>query len=147
MGKKHIVVKEKQFVYMSDPKFVSASQFCASARKIAPGRYSLAGSEATLYVIVYYEPSKRSKVNEAFKALGVDIEDYQQVVVDLESKDEEETFFMLGAAVNKYVCSLSMEQYQVTEGTEKSFPDGRSPRPSRRWCGRESVADFLFPVS
>merc|ERR1712032_1327682 len=85
--KKHMVLKERQFVHMSEPNFMSSNQFCASARKIAPGRYSLEGTEATWYIILYYEPSKRSKVEAAFNTLGVDIADYEQVVVDLGSSD------------------------------------------------------------
>eukprot|EP00434_Breviolum_minutum_P014369 symbB.v1.2.012671.t1/scaffold881.1/size155427/10 len=88
--KRHLCMKEPQLQQLRKREFAQKSEYSMVAYGIAEGEYSGEGDDRSYFAIVFYEPSKKSKVERAFKSTGLELADYEQVVVDPDSKMEQE---------------------------------------------------------
>ncbi|CAE7735943.1 TMN8 [Symbiodinium sp. KB8] len=112
--KRHLCVKEPQLQRLSKRAFAQKSEYSMLAYAIAEGEYSGEGDDRSYFVIVFYEPAKKSKVERAFKSVGAALADYEQVVVDPDSKMEQEEKFMFAhGAGDPGECILGEYEYQV----------------------------------
>ncbi|CAE8584122.1 unnamed protein product, partial [Polarella glacialis] len=126
--KRHICVKEQQYEQLSKKEFAEKSEYSLLAFPISEGDYSGEGDDKTYFLIVFYEPSKKSKVERAFKSVGNDLTEYEQVVVDPDAKeDAEEKFMWAHGEGNAGECILSEFEYQVTEKGTAEYDDPWGP--------------------
>lgn len=92
--KRHLCMKEPQLHQLRKREFAQKSEYSMLAYAMGEGEYSGEGDDRSYFAIVFYEPSKKSKVERAFKSTGLELGDYEQVVVDPDSKMEQEEKFM-----------------------------------------------------
>mmetsp|Transcript_107100 Transcript_107100/g.302770 ORF Transcript_107100/g.302770 Transcript_107100/m.302770 type:complete len:185 (-) Transcript_107100:196-750(-) len=123
--KRHICVKDPSFKQMSDPDVLQKSEYSCMCFAIEEGPYSGEGDEKTWYMIIYYEPSKKAKVERAFKTLGCDVSEYEQVVVDPDSAMEEEVHLMYIHGAGHSSCIVNTREYSVIDGAP---PDPWGPK-------------------
>mmetsp|Transcript_15917 Transcript_15917/g.49082 ORF Transcript_15917/g.49082 Transcript_15917/m.49082 type:complete len:206 (-) Transcript_15917:90-707(-) len=125
--KRHVCVKDPQLVQLTAADAMEKGEFSAICMAIAPGPYSGEGEDKSWYLIVYYEPSKKAKVERAFKVAGAEIGEYEQVPVDPDSKMDEEQTLMHLHGVGSGACIVNSHEYQVYEGDDPfgpTHPDG-----------------------
>eukprot|EP00930_Biecheleria_cincta_P074690 TRINITY_DN61910_c0_g1_i1.p2 TRINITY_DN61910_c0_g1~~TRINITY_DN61910_c0_g1_i1.p2 ORF type:complete len:195 (-),score=38.51 TRINITY_DN61910_c0_g1_i1:75-659(-) len=134
--KRHVCVKAPQFEALSKREFAQKSDYSILAYAVAPGEYSGEGDDRSYFMIVYYEPAKRSKVERAFKATGMEINDYEQVVVDPDSTMAQEERFMYAHGEGEVgeVILAEYEYQYVAKGTpEYDDPWGPTHAEGRFW--------------
>jgi len=123
--KRHVCVLEPEFQKLSNKNFMDKNRYSMLAHKISEGFYSGVGSEQAYYVIVYYEPADKSKVERAWKSVGGPVfTDYEQIPVDPDSEYDWEVTFMYFHGQGKVKFTLSPYDYQVAEGQEAEDPWG-----------------------
>ncbi|CAK9048731.1 Cryptochrome DASH [Durusdinium trenchii] len=123
--KRHLCIKEPQLQQLSKTEFAQKSEYSMLAYGIGEGEYSGEGDDRSYFVILYYEAAKKSKVERAFKSTGVELADYEQVVVDPDSKMEQEEKFMYAhGAGNAGECIVGEYEYHVVP---KGSPDYDDP--------------------
>eukprot|EP00440_Ansanella_granifera_P045103 gb/GFBE01048881.1/.p1 GENE.gb/GFBE01048881.1/~~gb/GFBE01048881.1/.p1 ORF type:complete len:193 (+),score=34.04 gb/GFBE01048881.1/:1-579(+) len=126
--KRHICVKEPQFEQLAKKEFAQKSEYSLLAFPIAEGEYSGEGDDRSYYLVVFYEPSKKSKVERAFKSTGNDLTEYEQVVVDPDSEiPNEERFMYAHGAGEAGECILSEYEYQVVPKGRPEYDDPWGP--------------------
>eukprot|EP00931_Biecheleriopsis_adriatica_P107053 TRINITY_DN81392_c0_g1_i1.p1 TRINITY_DN81392_c0_g1~~TRINITY_DN81392_c0_g1_i1.p1 ORF type:complete len:193 (+),score=32.82 TRINITY_DN81392_c0_g1_i1:43-621(+) len=126
--KRHICVKEPQFEQLSKREFASKSEFSLLAYPIAEGEYSGEGDDRSYFLVVFYEVSKKSKVERAFKSAGSDLTPYEQVVVDPDSEIQDEVTFMYAHGAGEAgECILSEYEYQVVPKDHPQYNDPWGP--------------------
>eukprot|EP00439_Symbiodinium_sp_Y106_P046370 s1435_g5.t3 len=126
--KRHLCVKEPQLQRLSKRAFAQKSEYSMLAYAIAEGEYSGEGDDRSYFVIVFYEPAKKSKVERAFKSVGAALADYEQVVVDPDSKMEQEEKFMFAhGAGDPGECILGEYEYQVVPKGSPEYDDPWGP--------------------
>eukprot|EP00435_Cladocopium_sp_Y103_P033227 s296_g8.t1 len=126
--KRHLCMKEPQLQQLRKREFAQKSEYSMLAYAIAEGEYSGEGDDRSYFAIVFYEPSKKSKVERAFKSTGLELGDYEQVVVDPDSKMEQEEKFMYahGAGEAGEVI-LGEFEYQVVPKGSPEYDDPWGP--------------------
>ncbi|CAE7224909.1 unnamed protein product [Symbiodinium pilosum] len=126
--KRHLCIKEPQLQSLSKRSFAQKSEYSMLAYAIAEGEYSGEGDDRSYFVIVFYEPAKKSKVERAFKTVGAALADYEQVVVDPDSKMEQEEKFMYAhGASDPGECILGEYEYQVVPKGSPEYDDPWGP--------------------
>lgn len=132
--KRHLCMKEPQLHQLRKREFAQKSEYSMLAYAMGEGEYSGEGDDRSYFAIVFYEPSKKSKVERAFKSTGLELGDYEQVVVDPDSKMEQEEKFMYahGAGEAGEVILGEFEYQVVSKGSPEyndpwgpSHPEGR----------------------
>mmetsp|Transcript_7464 Transcript_7464/g.16233 ORF Transcript_7464/g.16233 Transcript_7464/m.16233 type:complete len:185 (-) Transcript_7464:71-625(-) len=130
--KRHICVKEPQLEQLKEKSYMDKSEYSINIYPIKEGPYSGPGDEKTYWLIVYYETSKKAKVERAFKALGSDISEYEQVPVDPDTQWPEEKRLMYSHGEAKYEIIEQEYDYVVVEGEDAKNPWGPSD-PNGPW--------------
>lgn len=115
--KRHLCMKEPQLHQLRKREFAQKSEYSMLAYAMGEGEYSGEGDDRSYFAIVFYEPSKKSKV-----------------VVDPDSKMEQEEKFMYahGAGEAGEVILGEFEYPVVPKGSPEyndpwgpSHPEGR----------------------
>mmetsp|Transcript_101929 Transcript_101929/g.283629 ORF Transcript_101929/g.283629 Transcript_101929/m.283629 type:complete len:184 (-) Transcript_101929:210-761(-) len=120
--KRHVCVKDPAFVQLTVSEFMEKGEYSLMCFGLAEGPYSGEGDDKTWYLIVYYEPSKKAKVERAFKSAGAELAEYEQVPVDPESKMDEEQSIMFLHGTGSCTCILNSHEYEVYEGDDAWGP-------------------------
>ncbi|CAE7457093.1 TMN10 [Symbiodinium sp. CCMP2592] len=141
--KRHLCVKEPQLQRLSKRAFAQKSEYSMLAYAIAEGEYSGEGDDRSYFVIVFYEPAKKSKVERAFKSVGAALADYEQVVVDPDSKMEQEEKFMFAhGAGDPGECILGEYEYQVVPKGSPEYDDPWGPTHPEGCLGLVAAVPF-----
>mmetsp|Transcript_107234 Transcript_107234/g.313570 ORF Transcript_107234/g.313570 Transcript_107234/m.313570 type:complete len:184 (-) Transcript_107234:96-647(-) len=125
--KRHTCVKDSSFVQLTVSDYMEKGEYSLMSFALAEGPYSGEGEDKSWYLIVYYEPSKKAKVERAFKTAGADISEYEQVPVDPQSKMDEEQSIMFLHGAGSCACIMNSHEYEVFEGEDPwgpKHPDG-----------------------
>eukprot|EP00747_Dinoflagellata_sp_TGD_P162848 gnl/TRDRNA2_/TRDRNA2_180914_c0_seq1.p1 gnl/TRDRNA2_/TRDRNA2_180914_c0~~gnl/TRDRNA2_/TRDRNA2_180914_c0_seq1.p1 ORF type:complete len:185 (-),score=53.29 gnl/TRDRNA2_/TRDRNA2_180914_c0_seq1:132-629(-) len=110
--KKIACIKNKEFHEVADPEFMIKNEFSCTAVQIAKGPYSGRGDNQTWFLSLFYEPKNRSKVLRAFKSLGYDIEQYDEVPVDPSTCLKEELLAVYNPGI---MVTFNVAKYEVVE--------------------------------
>eukprot|EP00440_Ansanella_granifera_P003286 gb/GFBE01003577.1/.p1 GENE.gb/GFBE01003577.1/~~gb/GFBE01003577.1/.p1 ORF type:complete len:193 (+),score=54.82 gb/GFBE01003577.1/:1-579(+) len=134
--KRHLCVKEPQLEQLAKREFAQKSEYSMMVYPIAEGEYSGEGDDRSYYLVVYYEAMKKSKVERAFKSAGLSLADYEQVVVDPDSKQAPEEKFMWAHGEGEAgEVILSEYEFQVIpkESPECNDPWGPTHPEGKFW--------------
>mmetsp|Transcript_106245 Transcript_106245/g.317447 ORF Transcript_106245/g.317447 Transcript_106245/m.317447 type:complete len:187 (-) Transcript_106245:53-613(-) len=131
--KRHACAKDPSFVQLTGADYMEKGEYSVIAMALAEGPYSGEGEDKSWYLIIYYEPSKKAKVERAFKAAGADISEYEQVPVDPDSKMDEEQSLMFLHGTGNSSCILMSHEYQVVDGADVSDPWGPKHADGPLW--------------
>ncbi|CAL1157029.1 unnamed protein product [Cladocopium goreaui] len=134
--KRHLCMKEPQLHQLRKREFAQKSEYSMLAYAMGEGEYSGEGDDRSYFAIVFYEPSKKSKVERAFKSTGLELGDYEQVVVDPDSKMEQEEKFMYAHGAGEVgEVILGEFEYQVVRKGSPEYDDpwGPSHPEGRFW--------------
>lgn len=135
MVKKHVCVKEAQYEKLTKTDLMKKTLYSLLVYPITEGDFSGEGEDKTFFLIVFYEPSNKSKVERVFKSVGADLHEYEQVVVDPDTviKEEEDILWAHGDGETKLTTS-DYEYCVVEKGTpEYDDPWGPAHPEGRFW--------------
>merc|ERR1712150_13872 len=118
---------------MGEAAFMEKTEFSCLCFAIAEGPFSGVEEKRSWYMIIYYEPSKKAKVERAFKSVGCDISEYEQVAVDPDSRVEEEVTFMFLHGSGSCSCVVNTREYILAEGTDAEDPYGPKDPDGKLW--------------
>lgn len=133
--KRHVCVKAPQFEVVSKKEFMEKNDFSVMAYPLMEGPYSGEGDDKTFWIIVFYEPGKKTKVERAFKSAGFDLGEYEQVPVDPDTKMEEEKQLMdTHGNESTRVCVMSEYEWTVVDKGTPEYDDPWGPKhPDGPW--------------
>mmetsp|Transcript_103130 Transcript_103130/g.183250 ORF Transcript_103130/g.183250 Transcript_103130/m.183250 type:complete len:192 (-) Transcript_103130:84-659(-) len=134
--KRIVGVKDPQMEQLSKKEFAQKCEYSFIACPVAEGEYSGKGDDRSYLLTVYYEPSKKGKVERAFKSCGIDIAEYEQVVVDpdLKMPEEEKLMYDHGAGEPGQMTIMPFEYQVCPKGSpEYNDPWGPTHPEGRFW--------------
>uniref|UniRef100_A0A7S4V410 Uncharacterized protein n=1 Tax=Alexandrium monilatum TaxID=311494 RepID=A0A7S4V410_9DINO len=140
--KRHVCVRDLQFSQLTAPGFMERGEFSAICFALAKGPYSGEGKDkGWWYLVVYYEPRKQARVERAFRSVGFDIREYEQIPVDPNLEEAEEQKLMTLHGVGGCTCILNAGEYEIVDSDKAG---GRAHALARREGVRAGVAVRAF---
>mmetsp|Transcript_16224 Transcript_16224/g.48221 ORF Transcript_16224/g.48221 Transcript_16224/m.48221 type:complete len:186 (-) Transcript_16224:3-560(-) len=126
--KRHVCIKQPEYEELSQKEVMDKTEFSMHCMPIMEGPYSGEGDDRTWYVFLYYESSKKNKVERAFKALGRDLSEIEQIPVDPDGGEEWEKDLMYAHGAGKYQVTVAEYEYYVAERGSAEFEDPWGPK-------------------